>query len=746
MKPRTLIILAVLLAMCIGYVAIKPLLRKEADLVGRPLFHRQIDNINRIEIFDDAGGKLELAKQDGQWSLVAPIEARANNAAVLPIVSTLSELTGEEAFPAAQPDEELTGLATPRWIVTLQTDSGPVVLHVGRRAPQLGTSAVQTYLRLPSDSDLSQPIYAVDVDFDELLRHPARHFRHKTLLEAPAGQITRVAVEGRHSFQLLRSDGGWQVKTRTFSAPADSSAANRLTAALSSIEAVDFVEDAPEDLSRYGLADGQQRLTVAFDVTTPTDDPEVAPQITTHMLHLGSVAGEHIYARLAGAAGVVLLKKSFDDTLQPDPTDLRDRRVLWFNPADISQVKIVAGGETVELIRSRGQWRMLEPLGGEANQRAVTSLLMGLASLRAKGFHDDPPSMDVFGLDTPTIEITLHATEGDLPYVFAVAARSDDTETAYARGTGSTSVFELAREDVGRIATGAEAYFGATLLELPEDATVTQVVIRRGKGSIVSLHRDERGNWLMGQPQDNLADRAKVRKLISMLNPLTASTIIAVTPKVPDELTEAADTINVTVVASGGERDDASSINRVIRVARIKDDTSPYQGVFVWQPGQKLAIVGKVSDDLYSTLTVNYRSRLIWDIDTAAVNRIAIQAGSDEPLVLTYQGDAWKLEADDLARVDSGEVNAYLAGLRRIYAKRFVPDSAEQHDAFGLDKPWLTVELSAGETVHRVIVAERGPDEYDSRYGVVDSLDTVLVLSADTVGKLARSANDFVKD
>src|SRR5690606_35962019 len=73
------------------------------------------------------------------------------------------------------------------------------------------------------------------------------------------------------------------------------------------------------------------------------------------------------------------------------------------------------GGVVVE--KQDGDWRLVEPIAGEADGDAVETLLADLAFLRAEGFVDEPPPPAEVGLDAPQYRVVLvgAAEEGEEP-------------------------------------------------------------------------------------------------------------------------------------------------------------------------------------------------------------------------------------------------------------------------------------------------------------------------------------------
>ena len=103
-------------------------------------------------------------------------------------------------------------------------------------------------------------------------------------------------------------------------------------------------------------------------------------------------------------------------------------------------------------------------------------------------------------------------------------------------------------------------------------------------------------------------------------------------------------------------------------------------------------------------------------------------------------------EGDDLTEIDDGKVESYVVQNRRLSALRHVPESADRYRAFGLDRPWLTVQFDTIDGPHRLLISKQGDQEEINRYAVVDGMADVFVISTDKVGDLLRTVDHFTVD
>ena len=187
----------------------------------------------------------------------------------------------------------------------------------------------------------------------------------------------------------------------------------------------------------------------------------------------------------------------------------------------------------------------------------------------------------------------------------------------------------------------------------------------------------------------------------------------------------------------------------MLRIVRLYDEWSGLAvGDFAWAPGTKPPVVGKVDPGVYRDLMANIASRRLWEIDPATVREILIAQGSDKPMVLRRDDGRWAVADDPYALVDIATVADYLETTKQLNAHEYLVDSVAHLDRFGLETPTLTVQLTGEDgEVHRIVVADRGPDEStDTRYASASGVDVVFLISAETFAKFARHPDEFRAD
>ena len=165
---------------------------------------------------------------------------------------------------------------------------------------------------------------------------------------------------------------------------------------------------------------------------------------------------------------------------------------------------------------------------------------------------------------------------------------------------------------------------------------------------------------------------------------------------------------------------------------------------YAWVDGGDVIAIGQFAASLYNDMTAELRYREIWKLEVDKIEGIKIIVG---PAIhdLRRVGGQWTYANDRHLKIDSGKIGDYLSGLAALKAKRFVSSTSADAGKFGLDKPWLELELATSTGVHRIVLAAKGASKTDDRYTMVTGLEGVFLLPSTDVGKLSKLPEDFKK-
>jgi len=347
--------------------------------------------------------QIDLRKDDQGWQLVKPLTAPADDAAVKGLVNTIADAEVQKTIDEVPQDLASFGLDKPEPTVTLTLKDGSQTppLAVGKNT----TIGGKTYAR----KDDEPKIYLTGSTLHFGLAKQVKDLRDKQLLAFQDDDVSRVEIapEDGPTTVLVRKDkDAWAIEPGD--RPADSTEVRSYLASLRAARAVDFPDDAPTDLGKYGL--GKPRLTVTL--RTGKDGNE------TRTLLFGGETTENsqkeVYVKRATEPTVYALGDWSYRSLGKSPNQFRDKTVLGFDPTRVGRMTLERkDGGSVTLVRAeQGAWKV-EGVEGKPNPASITRFLDDLHDLRGSDITAEPPGeLAPYGLDAPDLRITLVDKDG----------------------------------------------------------------------------------------------------------------------------------------------------------------------------------------------------------------------------------------------------------------------------------------------------------------------------------------------
>jgi hypothetical protein len=373
-----------------------------ADLRSEMVMDFDRSRLTRVDV-ETPDGEFTL-QHDGQWKITAPRQGPADAANVDALLRKLAVLRAKKWITATTRDEESKLVAT----------AGCVTLHLkGREKPlrltigQISEADRFAYCRRAD----SRQVAAVPVTNAKALLAPARHYWSKQLVQLPPTEsinsITLDRPDG--GFKLIRSEG-WRlmapVNTRT-----DDKQIQVVLRQLRSVRAEKIVALGKAVPAEYAKA--KERITVKYSTTLPADtgvkiDQPVLPKGGTYQLiAVKTPAGCFAWNPQTKPIAIGQCSPQLFDSLAGE---LRDREVWRIDPAAIREIEITRAGKTYRLIRKGKNWVGGKTVLARIDPAKVDSFLKGIETLQAVKFLRHTTGVpERYGLDAPTLVITLHA-------------------------------------------------------------------------------------------------------------------------------------------------------------------------------------------------------------------------------------------------------------------------------------------------------------------------------------------------
>ena len=263
-----------------------------------------------------------------------------------------------------------------------------------------------------ADAKAKQKVFAADSEKIDRLE-----------VKSASGEIT----------SLKKEPTGWTVVT-PIQTPADQNNASDVAASMASLEQDRVVEENPTDLKTYGLA--PPRIEVAFNVAGEKEPKRI-------LIGDKNPTGVGLYAKLPNEKRVFLVANALETSLNRSTFDLRDKTALKFDATKVDAVELVSKNQTVRVVKSGDEWKLVKPLETPADYTSVEGLIGQLQSAQMMALKDKPEDvkdLKVYGLDTPEVTATISSGAS---HVVVQLGHAADGVTLWARDPSKAAVFSI---------------------------------------------------------------------------------------------------------------------------------------------------------------------------------------------------------------------------------------------------------------------------------------------------------------
>lgn len=506
------------------------------------LLGKKSEEINSI-IIEKGDFRLQCERQDGNWRISSPVNARAESAAIDRFTSLLERLEQREASTLKQRKERKLSLADyglnpPTAKIMLGNADNEKIIHIGSNAP-LGESV---YFRFPG----SGTIMSTDSELTNVIPSTVEQWRNKQVLLGRPEDTIRLELrnkEGRF-IQILKTDSEWKM-TQPLVTRADAGLVDNMLHNLYSLQIAQFVRDADIDTEKSpagevrGTGDKQVML---YGLDSEEAQTEVSVWLdgkdTGQKLLLGkpvSEKGNLIYVRFRDSDSIYAVSSRILDYLNLGIGALRSKRLFTTERKAISYIDIHSGEKRLTLTKSEdGVWTIVAPLRWRADQQAVDNFVDGLFDLRIASFvpqtqtnllelgfsppawtvqalESEPPSGDVGAIE----HNGTGKTSGQQGKLIVGRATGDSKQRIALRFSNEPVkfgeegfVYKVKKDALafaGKTPANPLQYFDHTILALnPESIKKIETFVQGRKETLV---RDDNNQWIVADDSDRMVNK-----------------------------------------------------------------------------------------------------------------------------------------------------------------------------------------------------------------------------------------------
>lgn len=360
----------------------------------RGLFDLRGREFDRVEIRGPTAFTAVRDARSGTWQLVKPLAARADSERIEALINALQSARVTRFYSDSPLTElEPLGLQPAESELIVGRGSNDLVrLQFGRVFTNLPNEVL---IRRTAQSN----IVLAPIEAALLTRLPLANFRDRRLVPDLAGATEVRFRTGPTEYRLERNGTNWMV-TAPGTFPADPELVDQFLKLLGGLEIVDFPNDVPADLARYGL----DKPPREFAVLVGTNE--------RIRLAFGTKLGlDKVYVRRADEPSVYATPLAELLRLPEIAAQLRDLR---FDSTNVVQVDIQQKGRSRVLTRgANGAWAVTTGAAGTLLDEAVNETLYRLGRVASTRYVlGDPKQLEPLKFSEVAHTVTLKFRPG----------------------------------------------------------------------------------------------------------------------------------------------------------------------------------------------------------------------------------------------------------------------------------------------------------------------------------------------
>ncbi len=354
----------------------------------KTLLNFSTGSIQRIQIIREQD-PLEFKRVGEAWEISGDIYTRGDKDAIINFLQTIQFSRVQEFVDEDPATLESYGLNPPALELTLENEKGEThTLSLGDLKEGKGYFA---------KINASQNIVLAGTHIFEALSQKTVEFLDKTLLEFDEKEILELSLQSEdETIRVVRGESdSWDIQSPIKTA-ADLSTVNSLLFDLKEARINTFTKIS-ETLESFGLDSPRKSFSLKMKDSK------------TWTLQLGNQSaddGQQIFAQRTGETAVFLISKKVADKLFRSLHDLRNKKLLKFESAEVNKILIQAPEKLFELKKSGSQWSLEKPEKIKT-EHIGNDLIWALRGLEFNSIITPPLPTNSSGLDSPLFTIRL---------------------------------------------------------------------------------------------------------------------------------------------------------------------------------------------------------------------------------------------------------------------------------------------------------------------------------------------------
>ena len=353
----------------------------------KTLLNFNTSSIQHIQILREKN-PLELKKTGEVWRISGDIRAQGDKDAIMNFLQAIQFSRVTEFVDEAPESMEPYGLNPPKLKLVLDFDDGSQTLSLGNLKEGKG------YFGRINDS---KNIILVGTRLFEVLSQKTVDFLDKTLFEFEEKEILQLSLQSKsETIRVIRDkNDSWNIQSPIKTA-ADLSTVNSLLFDLKEAQITKYIKISMETPESFGLDNPQKSFSLNIKNSK------------NWTLQLGnqSADGQQIFAQWTGQQTVFSISKEVVDKLFRSLHDLRNKKILRFESAEVNKVLIQTPENLFELRKNGPQWSLEKPEKIKTDHIG-NDLVWTLKGLEFSSIITPPLPANLSGLDSPSFTLRI---------------------------------------------------------------------------------------------------------------------------------------------------------------------------------------------------------------------------------------------------------------------------------------------------------------------------------------------------
>jgi Domain of unknown function (DUF4340) len=483
--------------------------RKEREELGKKALVFSPDSLESFRIMalkenSSAVDTVSLAREQGRWRLVSPIESNVDSQAVAGLLSSAASATMDRVVEDSAADLSIFGLKNPGFVLEVfpRGTNSSLRLSLGSKNP------TGSYIYAANSESPERVILLNNWLLPDLKKTP-RELRDKKVFHFDKELVSKLVIEtaGTETLRLERELGEWYLRS-PLAAPADRDSVRGILAELEGTEAESFIDEVNLiDSKRFGL--NKPLITVRL-----YQENEQA----VHLLDIGTKQGVDgpYYARREGGENVCLVEADLVERLTANASRLQDRSLMRDPKDSVVNLRM----ETPEYIftakksSEEGEWSLVSGSdSARADNQAVEDLLRDLKNIEAESFIKKPGPALLRTLENPFLRLEYRTGDSaSAPVALEFAAHTKQDSLAWVRVRGAREQVALVDAEKARgLVKSFHDLRNKKIIEF-DTGEIIRIGIESG-GETFSLEKED-DKWLLASPEQTETREWKVQNLL----------------------------------------------------------------------------------------------------------------------------------------------------------------------------------------------------------------------------------------